>query len=350
MQFESKLQSVDKIYLDARSYAQLLYMLALIEHYGFLNKCTLVTSNKYVNLDFIPTSIALPKESLRFDYGISDTSLSFKYKLLAAIRKKIRSHLGKSSALLITGYNYGLYFETIKRGLNINSDDIVLVNDGIGNDVIIKNKVLYKTLFYLVNGYLRFVTKERLNRDISLCFFATISKTQVASAKCCVIRIGKIVSDYYMHLAIKEPELIRVNKSALLLSHHAVENGRMSLAAYKYKIKQVVSVLKEKGFTDIYLSKHHTETDINNNLYDELKLIYLDNRLPAEFQMVRYKFKAVAHPFNSCVVVLNALDFLKNVDLVISYEVSNSPYIKERKFEIQKILDDSGISNLVINE
>lgn len=345
------LRSADTLILDARSYAHLIYMLSIIEDAKVLSKSTLLTSSKYVDTTTLHKSIYLPESKIILDCEISDQGLFLKFALISKIKIALKKFKGKGKILLLTSYNYGLFYGIIKSVLRLTDAQVVLLDDGIGNKIKIRNRRVVKTIFNIVHGVFISPAKLRLQDDQNIKNIATIFRHNISRKRVVgrnFYHISKLVNKYHVRVCSTTSLKSIEYNSALLLTHHAVESGRLGELEYKEKIKKIVELILSLGYKNIYLSKHHRESLIHDQFYEDLNLISLEGRLPAELIVSSGKVKLVAQPFNSCIPVLDALDTLKCLDHVISYEIDKSPFINERKFEVNKILEKYPLRSITL--
>ena len=334
----------DVIIIDARSPAHFTYAMALIESCMCEDRCVLVFSNKLLDVRKMHPAIQRPEMKIEFDFDISDHGLFLKYGNLRKIRSQIRRILnsrGGRKIKLLTSYNYGLFFEVLKSTLALDWTNIIVLDDGIGNRINIKNRRVTKALYYGLHGVLGLPSGSRLYEDARCMHIATIFGEHARIrpvGNAAVLNMTDHVKKYHSKiLSAKNWEPLKPN-SALLLTHHAVESRRMTVEKFQSLIARIVLSIRDRGYDNIYLTRHHREGAINKSFYDSLGVNLVTTGAPAELLVASGHISLIANPYNSSVPVLYALGYLKNINCVINYEIPKSPYIAERKCEVMKIL------------
>jgi len=212
---------------------------------------------------------------------------------------------------------------------------------------------IQRSLIYAFHGVFFFDSSFRLfcnNKYKNIYSIFSIEKIP----KCCLEDKNFLNISYYVNktfknlhdLILKESILPR---SALLLSHHAVESKRMSEKKYRNMISRIVKHINYLGITNIYLSKHHSESEINNKFYEALGLNMLDFTCPAELYLLSSQIKIVAQPYNSLPIIADSLGILENVEYFLSFQIKNSPDIQLRKSLINRICAQNSIKNIHID-
>lgn len=338
--------------LDARSLPQLLYMLSVLETETVANNCILVWQNEPRQIKNVKHLVTLPNQRYFVDAKITDDQLFFDTKTISRIKGYLSEIVSKSKKIrLFTSYNHGLYFEILRKHLKVADQDIYLFDDGLANLLKIKNRYILKTFMYIFHGIFGIQPKYRLMHDSRLKHAYTLfsdNQKRDPAGGIEVTNISDKIKKYYTRLYYQYIDNDIHDNAALILGHHAVESGRMSANDYRSLITQTVNHTKRLGIQSIYLSKHHTETGINDEFYDSLDLISYNSDLPAEVMLCGKKIRLVAQPYNSLLPVADNLSLLGELDYVISYLVTSSPFIADRIDLINRITNQHRIEHITL--
>lgn len=328
-----------KVVLDARSPAQLLYMLSYIESNKTIQDVVVLWAGKPELIESLGKYIHLPEVKNISNINPSDSNILFNYPLFFSINKKISNISGQ--IILFTAFNHGVYFSMIKKKLSLSYDSIYLFDDGSLNILQKYNsKKILRAFLYSFHGLIPEYSKYRLfcnekYNNIFTIFSRSILPECVRKKQ--IINISKYVNNSYNFLF----KNIYKNKvqpnSALLLTHHAVESDRLTLKEYQTLIVDVVKEIRSHGVGCIYLSKHHLEKNINTHFYKSLNLIFINEDFPAEILLSSSNIKIMAQPYNSTPLVASSIGLMSNLNTIISYKIKHSPHIESRVNSIDNI-------------
>jgi len=152
-----------------------------------------------------------------------------------------------------------------------------------------------------------------------------------------VVDISNDVSSEFYRISM---EHIRIGspKSAVLMTTHSVESGRMVRSEYHQLITDVYLKLQELGVKNVYLSKHPAEKNSNDGFYNKLGLILTYQDYPSELLIANKNITYIANPANSTIIMSDYLKHLDEIDAVVTYFPANSPYKDARIRMIDKVL------------
>ena len=217
------------------------------------------------------------------------------------------------------------------------------------------NKIKYKIfkeLFYRYHGivtslpnYQLFATPS-LNKGFSinpnLIYRGDNKNLQIKDIS---EHIAEFMEKVYLNNYTEELE----DNSAIIATHHAIENNRMSENSYFLKIKEVINKIHELGINKIYFSMHHQED--HNKKYEQYKSLGMtpikNQNIPLEVFCCSEELKLLAQPFNTIPFMASSLGLL-NQKKVVSYHLENMPLINERVLLIKKLLREQNIEHYLI--
>ena len=327
--------------LDVRSITQLLYMHSVIGDLFLKKNVILLWKGRKSDLLLASKLIDIPKNYHILDIDSKDKALIFDFKTVRMIKNICKSITSPSSNVqLCTSFASGMYFELLKSLLSVDDDDVIQFDDGLVNKLIEVNKYRFvRFAIYLFYGFFCFPPKYRLFSDkrfkkiytsINLDNIVSIENKQV-------VDVSNDVSKNFYQISL---EYINIDssKSAILMTHHTVESGRMSRDKYQSLITNVYSKLTELGAKDVYLSKHPSEKSSNDDFYKKLGLITTYQNYPSELLVANRNIIYIANPTNSTIMMSDYFKYLNEIVAVVSYRPKNSPYKDER---IIKMIDIS---------
>tara|TARA_Y200000002_G_scaffold54048_1_gene39500 strand:- start:4445 stop:5461 length:1017 start_codon:yes stop_codon:yes gene_type:complete len=275
----------------------------------------------------------------------------FKKKELNKYRSFLERNIKDKDYYLYTSFNSGSYFYVLQKYLNIENHKIFLFDDGMASFMKLKNTNRFlKFLLFLFQGIIKYPPKHKLFADPStkngvsinskLAFIGNNKKINFKSN-------NKQVKDAYNYFFNKKLEDFYPN-SAIVLSHHSIESGRMSPARYFGVIENVKNQINELGFKNIYIKTHHLERKQNLEKYEEMGFrIFKNQNIPIEVSFFSENLSLIAQPYNSAVFIGASLGLLSNKK-IISYHLENLPYYQFRKKSINEICDINKIEHLEI--
>jgi len=339
------------IVLDVRSITQLLYMHSAIGDQFSEKNTTLLWKGRKSDLLLASKLIDIPKNYYIFDIDSKDHKLMPNFKTVRKIKNicKLIS-LSSNNIQLCTSYASGMYFELLKSSLSVDDGDVIQFDDGLVNELIEVNKYrLFRFIIYLLHGFVCFPSKYRMFSDKRFKrIYTSINPDNIISIENKqVVDISDHVSKNFYQISLNSIN-IDSSKSAILMTTHAIESKRMSKTEYHKLIKDVYSKLIELGAKDIYLSKHPSEKNSNDNFYNKIGLIAFYQDYPSELLVANKNIAYIANPLNSTIMMSAYFKHLNEIDAVVSYYPKNSPYKDERIKMVDKILPKHSIEHYVL--
>jgi hypothetical protein len=329
------------IVLDARSITQLLYMHSAIGDQFSEKNTTLLWKGRKSDLLLASKLIDIPKNYYILDIDSQDKKLMLNFKTVRKIKNICKSISPSSNKTqLCTSYASGMYFELLKSSLSVDDGDVVQFDDGLINELIVINKYrLFRFIIYLLHGFVCFPSKYRMFSDKRFKrIYTSINPDNVISIENKqVVDISEHVSKNFYQISLERIN-VDISKSAILMTTHSVESERMSKSEYHKLIKDVYSKLIELGAKDIYLSKHPSEKNSNDNFYNKIGLITSYQDYPSELLVANNNITYIANPINSTIMMSDYFQHLNKIDTVISYLPMNTPYKNEKVKMIDKVL------------
>ena len=339
------------IVLDARSITQLLYMHSVFGDRFSEKNTTLLWKGRKSDLLLASKLIDIPKNYYILDIDSQDRTLMFNFKTVRKIKHICKSIASSCNNIqLCTSYASGIYFELVKSTLSVKNDDILQFDDGLANEIVEINRYkFFRLVIYLMHIIYHFPSKYRLFSDDRFKkIYTSINPQNIISIKNKqVFDISSSVSKNFQKISLN---YININnsQSAILMTTHSVESKRMSKSEYHKLIKDVYSKLIELGAKDVYLSKHPSEKNTNDNFYNKIGLITSYQDYPSELFVANKNITYIANPINSTIMMSDYLRHLKEIDTVISYIPKHSPYEKERIKMIDKVLSKYSAQHYVL--
>jgi len=329
------------IVLDARSITQLLYMHSAIGDQFSEKNTTLLWKGRKADLLLASKLIDIPKNYYILDIDSQDKKLMLNFKTVRKIKNICKSICPSSNKTqLCTSYASGMYFELLKSSLSVDDENVIQFDDGLVNELIEINKYrLFRFIIYLLHGFVCFPSKYRMFSDKRFeRIYTSINPDNIISIENKqVFDISEHVSKNFYQTSLNSIN-IDSSKSAILMTTHSVESERMSNSEYHKLIKDVYSKLIELGAKDIYLSKHPTEKNSNDNFYNKIGLIASYQDYPSELLVANKNITYIANPINSTIVMSDYFNYLNKIDVVISYLPKNVPYQNEKVKMIDRVL------------
>ena len=339
------------IVLDARSITQLLYMHSAIGDRFSEKNTTLLWNGRKSDFLLASKLIDIPKNYYILNIDSKDNKLMLDFKTIRKIKNicKLIS-FSSNNTQLCTSCASGMYFELLKSSLSVDNVDVILFDDGLVNELIEINKYrFFRFIIYLLHGFVLFPSEYRMFSDKRFKrIYTSINPDNIVSIENKkVVDISDHVSKNFYQISMEHIN-IESSKSAILMTHHSVESGRMSKSEYRQLITDVYSKLKELGVKDIYLSKHPAEKHSNDDFYNKIGLIASYQDYPSELLVANKNITYIANPINSTIMMSDYFRHLNEIDTVISYLPKNSPYKNERVKMIDKILSKYSAKHYVL--
>jgi hypothetical protein len=340
-----------KIVLDARSITQLLYMHSVIGGKFSEKNTILLWKGKESSLLLASKLIDIPRNYHILDIDSKDKALMLNFNTVRQIKDICKSiDPSFNNVQLFTSYASGMYFELLRSTLSVKNEDIIQFDDGLANKLIEINKYrMFRFIIYLMHGFFCFPPRHRLFSDIRFKrIYTSINPKNIISIEGKqIVDISKKVSKNF-HQISSECINIDSSKSAILMTTHSVESGRMVQSEYHQLITDVYSKLQELGVKDVYLSKHPTEKSSNDDFYNKIGLNATYRDYPAELIVANRNIAYIANPINSTIMMSAYLKHLNKIEAVVSYIPKKSPYEGERVEMINKTLSKYSIKNYVL--
>ena len=330
-----------RLVLDARSITQLLYMHSVIGDRLSEKNTILLWKGRKSDLLLASQLIDLPKNYYILDIDSKDKALMLNFKTVRKIKnicKSITTSFDKNQ--LCTSYASGMYFELLKSSLSVKDDDVIQFDDGLINKLIVVNRYrFFRFIIYLLHGFFCFPPRYRLFSDKRFKrIYTSINPDNIISIENKqVVDISEQVSKNFYQISLERIN-IESSKSAILMTTHSVESERMSKSEYHKLIKDVYLKLIELGAKDIYLSKHPSEKNSNDNFYNKIGLIASYQDYPSELLVANNNITYIANPINSTIMMSDYFQHLNKIDTVISYLPMNTPYKNEKVKMIDRVL------------
>jgi len=337
--------------LDVRSITQLLYMHSIVGHFFFEKQIILIWKGKESDLIKASELINIPENYFILDINSQDKSLILNINNVRKVRGICRSiYTPFKKVQILTSYASGMYFELLKSALKVKDEDVIQFDDGLVNEIVEINRYRFlKFIIYLMHNFYHFPSKYRLFSDDRFKkIYTSINPKNIIEIKNKkIVDISNYVSKNFKKISLK---YISVNnpQSAILMTTHSVESKRMTQQQYQKLIMAVYLKLKEAGAMDVYLSKHPSEKNSNDEFYRETGLILTYCNIPSELIVANKNINYIANPINSTIIISAYLDQLNGIQGVVSYIPSKSVHEKERIDIIRKILLDRDIKHSVL--
>jgi len=337
--------------LDARSITQLLYMHSIIGDRFSKESTILLWKGRKSDLLLTSKLIDLPKNYYILDIDSRDKALMFDFKTIKNIKNICKSIAPNSSnAQLCTSFASGMYFELLKSSLSVEDDDVIQFDDGLINELIAVNRYrFFKFIIYFLHGFVCLPSKYRLFSDPRFKrIYTSINPGNIVLIENKqVVDISDHVSKNFYQISLEHVKIDNP-KSAILMTTHSVESGRMAQSEYHQLITDVYSKLQGLGVKDVYLSKHPAEKNSNDDFYNKTGLIATYQDYPSELLVANKNIAYIANPMNSTIMMSNYFKHLNEIDAVISYIPKNSPHENERVKMIDKVLSKYSAEHYVL--
>ena len=272
----------------------------------------------------------------------------FKYKELNKYRSFLKKNIKNKNYLLYTAFNSGSYFYALQKYLNIENSNTFLFDDGMATFMKLKNtKRFMKFFLFLFQGIFKYppeyklfadpITKNGVSINSDLAFTGKNTKIKFRSNK---QQVKEAYDKFFNEKIVDFPP-----NSAIVLSHHSIESGRMSQSSYLGTIEKVKNEILKLGFKNIYIKTHHLEKKTNLKKYEEMGFeIFQNQNIPIEVAFFSKNLNLIAQPYNSSIFIGASLDLLSNKK-IISYHLENLPYFQFRKKSINEICRINGIEH-----
>ena len=339
------------VVLDARSITQLLYMHSIIGDQSFKETVILLWKGKKSDLLLASKLIKLPKRYHILDIDSRDKALMFDFKTIKNIKNICKSIASDfSNVQLCTSFASGMYFELLKSSLPVKDDNVIQFDDGLINELVAVNRYrFFKFVIYLLHGFACFPSKYRLFSDPRFKrIYTSINPGNIISIENKqVVDISDHVAKNFYQISLENVKIDNP-KSAILMTTHSVESGRMAQSEYHQLITDVYSKLQGLGVKDVYLSKHPAEKHSNDDFYNKTGLIATYQDYPSELLVANKNIAYIANPMNSTIMMSNYFKHLNEIDAVVSYWPKNSPYKDERIRMVDKILSKHSAEHYIL--
>lgn len=275
----------------------------------------------------------------------------FKYKELNKYRSFLKRNIKNKNYYLYTAFNSGSYFYALQKYLNIENSNIFLFDDGMATFMKLKNSNRFMKFFlFLFQGILKYPPEYKLFADSStkngvsinsdLAFIGKNTKIKFRSNK---QQVKEAYSKFFKEKLVDFPP-----NSAIVLSHHSIESGRMSPPSYFSTIEKVKNEILKLGFENIYIKMHHLEKKTNLKKYEEMGFeIFQNQNIPIEVAFFSKNLNLIAQPYNSPIFIGASLELLSNKK-IISYYLENLPHFQFRKKSINNICKIKEIEHIEI--
>jgi hypothetical protein len=295
--------------------------------------------------------IDLPQNYYILDIDSKDRALMFDRQTVRKIKNICKSiALYSSNTQLCTPFASGMYFELLRSSLSVKDGGVIQFDDGLINELIEVNRYRFlRFIIYLLHGFFCLPPRYRLFSDkrFKRIYTSINPDNIVALENKQVVDISDHVSKNFYRISL---EHIKIDspKSAIFMTTHSVESGRMPQSEYHQLITDAYSKLQELGVKDVYLSKHPAEECSNDDFYKKTGFIASYQDYPSELLVANENISYIAHPMNSTITMSNYFKHLNEIDAVVSYFPKNSPYKDERIKMIDKILSKHSIEHYVL--
>jgi len=343
--------STPGLIIDGRSITQVLYIYSVFGSQFRKKNTILIWKGNRKDLLLLSKIIKIPEQSYVVNIKSTDLDLALNIKAVKELKILLEGLRYKCSEYsLCTCFASGLYFDILKVFLDIKNENVIQFDDGLINEYVVKRK--YRLLRFLVNlfhGFINFPSKYILFSDIKYSFvFTSLHPSDISSypnkriinIAPCVKNLFSKISSHYINISNQ--------KSALFMTTHLVESGRMKKKDYQEFILKIFIKIKALGLKKIYLSKHPSEKNINDRFYKSLGFDFSYTNFPSEIIIYNKNINTIVNPLNSTLYLANNLDLLKRIRYVISYVPLNSPLVGSRLSKISKLLDQKKIAHHVV--
>jgi hypothetical protein len=131
------------------------------------NECILLWYGEDKALDLFSKLSSIPNHFFIFN-NINKKTIWFDFFKVMQLKNKFIKINNQFPNInqIYSSYNYGIYFELIKKIFKVKNKNIILFDDGISSLIKIKNRNrLLKSLIYLLHGIFIFISKYRLFYD-----------------------------------------------------------------------------------------------------------------------------------------------------------------------------------------
>lgn len=341
-----------KIVIEAYSPSHLFFFLPSVQKK--INLIELIWHGEKSIIDNLPKELILPDHI--YCYTSSSSIKSWRPSRSEAnqyrdfLLSNFKTH---QDYIICSPFNYGIYFELLKQTLSTDDESIILYDDGMAG--FLPNKVKYKILkelFYRYHGIRTSVPNNRLYANPSLVKGLSINPDLTYRGDNRNLQIDDIsdhIAEFMKRVYLNNYANELDDNSAIIATHHAIENNRMSASAYFSKIEGVINRIYELGINKIYFSMHHQED--HNKKYEQYKSLGMtplkNQNIPLEVFCCAGAVKLIAQPFNTLPFMASSLGLL-NQKKIVSYHLENMPLMNERVLLIKKLLRDQNIEHHVI--
>jgi hypothetical protein len=336
------------IIFDARNLIQ--YYLMLSVHKIFFNKYEIYlfwygSENDYKKINEF---IRAPSRVFYFNLHKPLNNKNFLLDLSARQLIKKKTKIIKNSInkiLLFTSFPNGLYFEYIKKNLDVKNKDTFVFDDGNINNFIIKNK--WRLLIFLRNclvGLFIFPSKYRLFSDSRFTNIYTINSNAKFYNKHTknIIFIKKYFLETIKKDAIKIKSIPK--RSAILITAPLVESNRMDINKYQDMISNIIKQLEKYKISNIIHSIHPSETEINKKFYNKNNFLNEYSQYPAELILLNKNINYIISPANSTLMLGESFPVLfKNIDFVFLYSLPMTFMHSIRLDKVKNFLERANI-------
>lgn len=295
--------------------------------------------------------IEIPKNYQVLDIDSKDKALVFDFKTVRKIKNICKPiALSSKEVQLHTSFASGIYFELLKSALSVKDEGVIQFDDGLINEIVVVNKYRFiRFVICLLHGFFCFPPKYRLFSDNRFNkIYTSMNSENTVSIECKqVVDISNDVSSNFYKISM---EHIRIGspKSAVLMTTHSVESGRMVRSEYHQLITDVYLKLRELGVKNVYLSKHPAEKNSNDGFYNKIGLILTYQDYPSELLIANKDITYIANPANSTIIMSDYFKHLDEIDAVVTYFPANSPYKDARIRMIDKVLSKYSAEHYVL--
>jgi len=337
--------------LDVRSITQLIFMSSVFKDKIFHANTVLIWKGNVSNLKLAEKFFTIPKNFYILDIDIQDSKLIFNRKSISKIKKMCKKINKKYEYIeLSSSFASGFYFELLKHFLRAEDESIIQFDDGLINELIEPNRYrVIKFIIYAIHGMFLFPSRYKLFSDIRFKkIYSSIKPNNIDAIDNKIVHdVSHVVSKKISSISKKNIS-IRNSNSAILMTTHSVESGRMTSPEYQKMIKNVFNKLKDNGITDIYLSSHPSEKNSNNNFYRDLGMNLTFQHYPSELLVANKNITSFASPMNSTILLSHHLRLLDSIELIIGYLPKKHLYLIKIAKLISNILSKYPLTYYVL--
>ena len=331
---------------DVRNSSSIYKLLATLQIKDINNKDKILliikdSTNYSIIKNYYPKFDVIKYEGRVDDNPVIVNLIKGRYK---SFKRNLNDYLHKNinftNVIFITSFNKGCWYVYLVGMIKKNFKSFYLISfdDGYDNIRLLNYIYKFKLSDFIKKNFMKIFSIHRV-KNISKFDSSNTNEHFTSFHKFDYSNIYSKVLYYNNHLVEIYKNTILRNKIfqkhenkkfILLLTHHAVESNRMTLNEYQ---SIIIKSLKATNISDediLLISKHHSETNLNNIFYKNLhgNILFID--FPAEVALFSNKINSCISPFNTTMFQLDSMNHDFDFKLFIGYVIPKSPDLDER--------------------